>query len=257
MLSFSIFVLPAHADNDKTIVQMRESLISQGLFPNFVNSISDSQIEELYDALESEKAEIKIIKKYASIDAKQSFVNNYGLINQDNFELGIAEFFNYDNKNRLIKLIVAIIWQWDGGNPAGRRDDLLHVYWEPSCFTFTTENFTSVDFYTKYSGEYVEYNESNLPAQSTTRDMAFYTNVYSGFGLDRGGWCVFTMDPALPMYKGNDFSTPISVTYYHNKSLVPYINNFTITKSESGLGINFQPTLTDSLASSISFKYSR
>lgn len=200
---------------------------------------------------------MEITKEYANIDTQQNFINNYGQINQDNFQLVIANFFNYGDRNQLDTFAVLIMWQWDGGNPAGRRDDLLHLYWNPSCFTFTTENFTSMDYYTKYSGEFVEYNESNFPAKATTQDLAFYTNVYSGFGLDRGGWCVFELKPAQPMYKGDSYSTPISATYYHNKSMVPYINSFTITNSGMGLGIDFNNALTDTLAVSTAFKYSK
>lgn len=257
LLTFSISVFPVSATgNETSIEQMKESLISYGLLYNFVNSMSDLQIENLYNKIESGESEIKIIKEYATMDTEQSGVDTYGLINEDNFMLAVGVIATYGANNRINKAVGFVIWQWDGAHPAGRRDDLVHISWEPSNFTLTTENFCSVDGYTTHLGEFVEYNKATLPAKATTRDMVVYTDVYSGFGVDRGGWCVFTLLPAKPMYKGENYSTPIAVTYYHNKSMVPFINDFTYTDSGSGLGINFQDILTDTLASSFAFRYS-
>lgn len=249
-------IFPAQASNDEiSIEQMREYLFSKGLFINYIDSLSNLEIENLYNNLVSGKSEITKCTSSYTVDPNQGSSSTYGTINQDNFNIFILAITDYGTKDKINKLAVAVYWQWNGADPAGRRDDLVHIYWEPSCLTFTTEDFTAYDFYTKHNGEYVEYNESKAPAKSTTRDMAVYTNVYSGFGVNRGGWCVFSMYPAKPMYKGDNYSTPIAVTYYHNKSLVPYINNFTITVSSIGLSINFNDLLTDTLSASLAYKY--
>lgn len=257
LLVFSIMLLPVYAANDDiSVEQMRNSIISQGLFRGYVNTMTDIQVEELYNNLLSGDSEIIIVEKHTTMDLNEDCTNTYGLINQDNFSLSIGVVVDYDTNERIKKAAGLVSWKWNGAEPAGRREDLLHICWEPSIFTFTTEGFGAADFYTKHSGEYIEYNQSTLPAEATTRDMVVYTNVYSGFGVDRGGWCVFGLNPAKPMYKGTNYSTPLSVTYYHNKSMIPYVNNISFSALDGGIQIDFQDLLTDTLATSMSFKYS-
>ncbi len=257
LLVFSTVIFPVYAANeDISIEQMRDSIISQGLFRGYVNTMTDLQVEELYNNLLSGDSEIIIVENYTTMDLNEDYVNTYGLINQDNFGLSIGVVVDYDTNDRIKKAAGLVSWKWNGAEPAGRRDDLLHISWEPSDFTFTSEGFGAADFYTKHSGEYIEYNQSTLPAEATTRDMVVYTNVYSGFGVDRGGWCVWGLNPAKPMYKGTNYSTPLSVTYYHNKSMIPYVNDISFSVLDGVIQIGFQNLLTDTFATSMSFEYS-
>ncbi len=257
VLILFVFAFPVNAnDNNISTEQMKDFLMHNGLPSFYVFSMSDVEIEDLYNDIESGKCEIIIKKESITMDPQENMINTYGLIDEDNFDLIVGSITLYGDNNRIDEVRGIVTWQWRDGHPAGRRDDLVHISWEPSCFTFTTTDFLSVDHYTKHLGEYVVYNEATSPAEATTCDMVVYTDVFTGLGVDRGGGCIFTLIPAKPMYKGKDSSTPIVATYYHNKSLVPFVNGFTYSDTGSGLQINFQDVLTDTSASSYAFRYS-
>ncbi|MBR2455236.1 MAG: hypothetical protein IKB36_04205 [Clostridia bacterium] len=257
LLTVSFLVFPVYAESPQiSLEEMKETLISQGLFSSYVNSLSNLQIEDLYNKIQTGKSEIKIVQEYALMDNNEDSTSNYGLIDEDNFMLAVGIIVDYETDGRIDKAAGLVMWQWVDGHPGGRRDDLVHIFWVDACFTVPTTNFGSADYYYTHFGEQIVYNEKTSPAIIKTNEMLVYTDVYSGFGVDRGGWCVFEMNPAKPMYKGDDYSTPLTVTYYHNKSLVPYVNNFTYTDSASGLTIGFIDAFTDTLGKSLSFEYS-
>lgn len=251
-------ILPIYATtNEISVEDMKAELVSQGLFEGYVNSMMDTQVVELYNDIQAGNREIIFIEENAEIDCLRSTTETFALINEDNFSLSIALIPYYNNSNKITKIQSVVVWQWYDAEPAGRRDDLVHLCWDSDRLTLDTSDFSSGDFYTKHSGTYVEYNQSSSPAKATTSDMVVYSNVYSGFGVDRGGWCIFDFLPASPMYKGTNYTTSLVATYYHNKSMVPGINNFTYSVLDTGIRVNFNDLFTDTLSTSGILKYSR
>lgn len=261
VLCFWVFVssiiLPVSATDKISVAYMKAELESQGLFEGYINSLSDSQIIALYDNIQKGKCEIIFIEENSEIDPLNSSTDTFALINEDNFSLSIALIPYYNNSNRITKIESVVVWQWCGADPAGRRDDLVHMCWDSNKLTLDISDFSSGDFYTQHFGDYVEYNQASAPAKATISDMVVYSNVYSGFGVDRGGWCIFDFLPASPMYKGTNYTTSLVATYYHNKSMVPGVNNFTYTIEGTGISVDFSDLLTDTLAASGVLKYSK
>ena len=79
LLVFSIMLLPVYAANDDiSVEQMRNSIISQGLFRGYVNTMTDIQVEELYNNLLSGDSEIIIVEKHTTMDLNEDCTNTYG-----------------------------------------------------------------------------------------------------------------------------------------------------------------------------------
>lgn len=243
-----------NASQEITYEYMLEYLVEHQLPEVLVKQLSYDDVVEAYNNIAIEGIQPEVFCASANIDANTSSNQVYGMIDQDDFDVSIVLLPFYTG-NSLDNLLVGIAWQWENASPFSRLEDVVKVTWDPDCFSFDSDSFLKSDFRYTYSGECIEYNETTLPAETTLGALAFYSNVYSGFGADRGGVCFFDLYPSKPIYKGDAYSTSIAMTYYHDASFVPLLSGLTISCFDNFLDVSYTGNSVDTLSCSTVFMY--
>ena len=131
----------------------------------------------------------------------------------------------------------------------------MKISWNEDVFAFDSTDYSKTDFRYNHFGTYIEHDEETLPAISTNGELALYSNVYAGFGRDRGGSCLFYLYPAEPMYLGETHKTDLHMTYYHNTSLIPLVNSMSLSVFDGKVDVGFNDNFTDTLSRSAVFEY--
>ncbi len=247
-------VIVADANQETSYEEMYEYLVEHQLPMIILSQLSYEEILNIYDNIKENGIIPEIFSSSANIDSNETNNQPYGLINQDNFEVDIILLPFYTG-NKLNNVLVGITWQWNNAHPFSKLEDVVRVSWDSDCFSFDSDNFLKTDFRYTYAGECIEYNESTLPAEATLGDLAFYSDVYSGLGADRGGTCLFYLFPSTPMYKGETNTTSITMTYYHNTAVIPFIADIGILFADDKISITFSDNFVDTLSCSTIFKY--
>ena len=226
-------------------------LLQKGLPSSIVSILPTSEIDKLYTILQNAEIEITSQIVYGQLEdnANCRYYTNRGTINDNNLEITISSLLQKTD-GYITKVINLIGWTWLNGHPAARQEDVIHIMWDSSILTYA-DSYSAFDFHQPhFSNDIVAYNETNHPAQLKSNELALYTDVYSGLAATRGGFCTFVHLPAHPIKVGTGYSTSIVLTYYHDKSMLPFGNSLSISSSSTGISISFNNLLTDTLGAS-------
>lgn len=245
-ISYADFTLP-------TQKEMEQLLLERGATQLIVNHLNENQLSTIYNNL-SKNSDVRISMQEMSSFNSNNPVSTYGEINTNHFSIGIALVPFYSD-NILNGIMVINAWEWIDAQPAGRREDVIHLSWNSSLFSFDSSTYAKVDTRTTHLGKQIEYNQANAPAEARAGEIAFYTNVYNGLADKEVGICVFSLIPNKTIRKGTNKATSVSGIYYHNKSLVPLVHELSIKLADGLINVSFNKLFTDTLATSTVFKY--
>lgn len=235
-------------------------LIEKGIDEQYLHALPNQALKYLYNSISSTNDNVEVDFISYSQLKRDSQPETRGLINEENFDIIVGFFASYSPAgDYLTKLGILVVWKWTGGNPLVRLEDIVHIRWDSSIFSFDSSNYSHSDFRVSHSGEGTSYNETSHPALAKQGEFALYTDVYWGLAEERGGVCSFALIPKYTIYRGSSNNTSVQVEYHHDTRLPP-LNIIGDVSIETGAGGNITISglgSCDTMAVSKVFYYSR
>ena len=143
-----------NASQEVSYEDMCEYLIEHQLPEQVIFHLSHEDIAEMYCNMTENNTVLEVYTTSADIDSIETVNQLYGQINTENFTLTLVPVPFY-SETRITQIMVCVVWQWKGANPAARQEDIVKISWNEDVFAFDSTDYSKTDFRYNHFGTYI------------------------------------------------------------------------------------------------------